>query len=136
MMQGFDRLDPRTLAALWELASGGDLAAGTSRAGQATKKRLARRGLAVFDRDKDLPGPMRITQKGMEFIQRKGVPSREDLVRVVKASEAGLVDWLRAIIAAFPTDALIRELRRISPKESDAGLVENQEAGSKTEVRK
>jgi hypothetical protein len=58
-------LTPRMLVGLRELRGGGDLDFPTTSVGRPTKQRLAKLGLATFDRLRDWDGPMHVTPEGL-----------------------------------------------------------------------
>lgn len=65
-----DPLTPRMLIGLRELQSGKNLDFATTSVGRPTKQRLAKLGLAAYEREKDWDGPMHITAKGMRTLER------------------------------------------------------------------
>lgn len=58
-------LIPQMLVGLRELRAGGTLDYATTGVGRPTKQRLAKFGLATFDRFKDWDGPMHLTPEGL-----------------------------------------------------------------------
>ena len=65
-----DPLNPQMLVGLRELQEGGTLDFATTSVGRPTKQRLAKFGLATFDRLKDWDGPVHVTPKGLRVLVR------------------------------------------------------------------
>ena len=65
-----DPLNPQMLVGLRELQEGGILDFATTSVGRPTKQRLAKFGLATFDRIKDWDGTMHVSSKGLHALGR------------------------------------------------------------------
>jgi len=61
-------LTPKMIRALWMLCDGESLRTGV---GQPTKQRLAKYGLATFDRSGDWDGPMHVTDAGVDALKHR-----------------------------------------------------------------
>lgn len=63
-------LTPRMLIGLRDLQAGKSLDFHETSVGRPSKQRLAKFGLATYDRVKDWDGPMHITAKGRRLLQK------------------------------------------------------------------
>lgn len=73
MVNSYSRepLTPRMLVGLRALVEGEILDFSTTCVGRPTKQRLAKFGLATFDRPRDWDGPMRLTPKGLRVLHAR-----------------------------------------------------------------